>query len=108
MWARPPAGLSYVPTEQSTKRPPSTSIGLGAEWEMKPVQLERYGRFASRVDGFCGWPVLEGQPLRWRLGGDADDMGLNRCGEGADRPVFHTLTEQLRPPTSRMVQWIPF
>ena len=28
-WARPPAGLSSMPTEQPTKRPPSTSIGTG-------------------------------------------------------------------------------
>ena len=30
-WARPPAGLSSMPTEQLTNRLPSTSIGTGAE-----------------------------------------------------------------------------
>ena len=69
---------------------------------MKPVQSERYGRFASRVEGFRGWRALSagltwgGQPLRWRLSGDTDAMWLDRYGEDAHRPVFHTLTEQLR------------
>ena len=68
---------------------------------MKPVELVRYGRFASRVEGFRGWRALSagltwgGQPLRWRLSGDSDAMWLDRCGEDTDRPVFHTLTEQL-------------
>ena len=102
VWARTPAGLSSVPTEQPTKRPPSTSIGLGQRAEMKPLQSERYGRFASRVEGFRGWRALSagltsgGQPLRWRLSGDTDAMWLDRCGEDADRPVFHTLTERLQ------------
>ena len=36
-----------------------------------------------------------------------DTMWLDRCGEDADRLFFHGLANGYRPPTSRMVQWIP-
>ena len=101
VWARPPAGLSSVPTEQPTKRPPSTSIGLGAESGDETRAVGTIGlvrqtcRGISRLASTLGGPDLGGQPLCWRLSGDTDAMWLDRCGEDADRPVFHTLTEQL-------------
>ena len=103
VWARLPAGLSSVPTEQPTKRPPSPSIGLGAESGDETRAVGTIGsvrqpcRGVSRLASTLGWPDLGGKPLRWRLSGDTDAMWLDRCGEDADRPVFHTLTEQLRP-----------
>ena len=94
-WARPPAGLSSMPTEQRTKRPPPS--GLGQRAEMRPVVSERWGRFARRVEGFRGWPVGRVVPLlRWWLSGDTGAMWLDRRGEHADRLFFHTLTEQLQ------------
>ena len=45
-------------------------------------------RFASRVR----WS----KPPRWWLSGNTDAMWLDRCGEDADRPFFHGLTEHLR------------
>ncbi len=89
LWARPPAGLSSMPTEQPTKRPPSTSIGLGAESgdETRGVgpigSVRQPCRGVSWLASTLGWPVLGGQPLRWRLSGDTDAMWLDRCGEDA-------------------------
>ena len=102
--------LRVCPLCQPSKRrsvplPPPSDWGQRAE--MKPVASVRYGRFASRVEGFRDWRALSaglswgGQPLRWRLSGDTDAMWLDRCGEAADRPVFHTLTEQLPVPTQQ-------
>ena len=80
--------------------PPS---GLGQRAEMRSLVLERYGRFASRVEGFRGWRApsagLSGgvvQPLRWWLSDDTDAMWLDRYGEDADQPFFHGLAERLR------------
>ena len=68
---------------------------------MRPVVSLRWGRFASRVEGFRGWPVRRVvQPLRWWLSGDTGAMWLDRCGEDADRLFFHGLAERLRPPMS--------
>jgi len=69
---------------------------------MRPVVSERYGRFASRVEGVHGWPVRRVvQPLRWWLSGDTDAMWLDRCGEDADRTFFHALAERLRSRCSK-------
>ena len=75
-WARPPAGLSSMPTEQPTKRP---LYHLHRDWgqraEMRPAVSERYGRFASRVEGFRGWRApsagLSGGSSSRRVGGSA-------------------------------------
>ena len=91
--------LCQLSNRRSVPLPPPSDRGQRAE--MKPVQSDRFGRFTSRVEGFRGWRALSagltrgGQPLRWRLSGDTDAMWLDRCGEDADRPVFHTLTERL-------------
>ena len=93
-----------MPTEQPTKRPPSTSIGTGSRsgdetrgvgtiWSLR---LRRRG--VSRLASTLGWSVRGVvQPLRWWLSGDTDAMWLDRYGEDDDRPFFHGLTEQLRP-----------
>ena len=101
-WARPPAGLSSMPTEQPTKRPPSTSIGTGGKsgdetrgvgtiWSVRQLCVG-----VSRLASTLGWPVRRVvQPLRWWLSGDTDAIWLDRYGEDADRPFFHGLAEQL-------------
>ncbi len=98
---------------RSVPLPPPSDWGQRAE--MKPVESVRYGRFASRVEGFRGWRALSaglswgGQPLRWRLSGDTDAMWLDRYGEDAGPTGLpHLDRTGTRPPTSRRVQWIPF
>ena len=59
---------------------------------MRPVVSERYGRFASRVEGFRGWchPRLACpgvvQPLCWWPSGDTDAMWFDRLGQDDDQP----------------------
>ena len=106
-WAGPPAGLPSMATEQPTKCPPSTSMGTVQRAEMRPMMSQRHARFARRVTGLRGWPSLS-VVLSWggpaaALGSskhDPDSTGFDRCGEDADRPLFHGLAEQLRPFTS--------
>ena len=92
--------LCQPSNRRSVPLPPPSDWGQSAE--MKPVQSERYGRFASRVEGFRGWRALSAgltwavQPLRWWLSGDTGAMWLDRCGEDADRLFFHGLAERLR------------
>ena len=70
--------------------------GVGTIWSVRQPC-----RGVSRLASTLGWPVRGVvQPLRWWLSGDTDAMWLDRCGEDDDRPFFHGLTEQLRPPTS--------
>ena len=70
---------------------------------------ERCGRLASSANGFRGPASTLGRPVRGssshRAGGSAatpTQYGL-RWREDADRPFFHGLTEQLRPPASAKV-----
>ena len=66
------------------------------------MMSQRHARFARRVTGLRGWPSLS-VVLSWggpaaALGGskhDPDSTGFDRCGEDADRPLFHGLAEQL-------------
>ena len=106
LWARPPAGLSSMPTEQPTKRPPSTSIGLGAESgdETRGVgpiwSVRQPCRGVSWLASTLGWPVLGGSRYDGGSAATPTRCGLIAAGRMPVRPVFHTLTEQLRPPTS--------
>ena len=81
------------------------SVHLHRDWgqraEMRPVVSERQGRFASRAEGFRGWPVWGlVQQLGWWLSGDTGAMWLDRCGEDADRLFFHGLAERLPSPVT--------
>ena len=79
------------------------------------MMSQRHARFARRVTGLRGWPSLS-VVLSWggpaaALGGskhDPDSTGFDRCGEDADRPLFHGLAEQLRPFTATSGQGNPF
>lgn len=106
-------GLPSMATEQQTKRPLPHAIGTGAEsggetgfgatWS---VRQPRKG--ISRLASTLGWPFWQVVgPPRWWLSGDADASRLDRCGEDADRPFLHGLTEQLRPPASANVELNP-
>ena len=58
--------LCQPSNRRSVPLPPPSDWGQSAE--MKPVQSERYGRFASRVEGFRGWRALSAG-LTWGGGG---------------------------------------
>ncbi len=101
LWARPPAGLSSMPTEQPTKRPPSTSIGLGAESGdetrgVGPIWSVRHPcRGVSWLASTLGWPVLGGSRYDGGSAATPTQCGLIAAGRMPVRPVFHTLSEQL-------------
>ena len=96
----PPSGLGAESGDETR--------GVGTIWSVRQPC-----RGVSRLASTFGWPVRGVvQPLRWWLSGDTDAMWLDRCGEDADRPFFHGLTEQLRwtgqpsiNPESEPVKW---
>ena len=68
LWTRPPAGLSSVTTEQPTKRPSSTSIGLGAECGDETYAAVQSERYASRyVGGSAATPTQCGLIAEGRM-----------------------------------------
>ena len=105
--ARPPAGLSSVPTEEPTKRPPSTSIGLGAESgdETRAVgtiwSVRQPCRGVSRLASTLGWPVLGGPAATMAAQRRHRRNVLDRCGEDAGPTglphLDRTVTVRQRP-----------
>ena len=92
----PPSGLGAESGDETR--------GVGTIWSVRQPC-----RGVSRLASTLGWPVRGVvQPPRWWLSGDTDAIWLDRCGEDADRPLFHGLPEQLRPSRSWSVQWVPF
>ncbi len=65
----------------------------GQSAEMRPVVSERYGRFASRVEGFCGWRA----PSAGLSGG----WSSRRVGGSAATPTQCGLIAAGRMPTDR-------
>ena len=85
---------------RSVPLPPPSGLGAESGDETRGVgtigSVRQPCRGGSRLASTLGWPVRGVvQPLRWWLSGDTDAMWLDRCGEDADRPFFHGLTEQL-------------
>ena len=67
---------------------------------MRPAVLERYAslRQPRKRDFAAGehqlaCPRLVQAAALAALSGDTDAMWLDRCGEDAERPFFHSLTE---------------
>ena len=104
-WSGPPACSPSMAAEQPTRYPSSTPMRTGAAsghatHGFGPIRSLRLPRDrTSRLAITLSWPVIGRSCLRvsW-LKGETDSTGLDRCGEDAHRPLFHTLTEQLRWP----------